>query len=75
MSDDQREREPLRDQADNPPEHGTRSDLGGTSEGSTPIAPGDVAVERAGAVAERDGNAGGAPADPLSDVDHPTADE
>jgi len=73
MSDDQREREPLRDQADNPPEQGVRSDIAGTSEGSTPVAPGEDAVRRAGALTE---HGGGAPDDnPLSDVEHHTADE
>lgn len=33
MSDDQRERHPLRDQADNPPEDGLRSDHAGTGGG------------------------------------------
>jgi hypothetical protein len=74
MSDDQREREPLRDQGDNPPEAGVRSDLGATSTGSDPVAPGGASVGRIDDRAES--GSGDAPArDPLADVQHPTADE
>jgi hypothetical protein len=40
MSDDTREREPLRDRADNPAEAGTRSDHAGTGAGLAGPAPG-----------------------------------
>ena len=40
MTDDQREREPLRDRADHPPEAGTRSDQAGTGTGVIGPAPG-----------------------------------
>ena len=40
MSDDTREREPLRDRADNPTEAGTRSDHAGTGATSAGVAPG-----------------------------------
>jgi hypothetical protein len=40
MSDDTREREPLRDRADNPAEAGTRSDHAGTGASSAGVAPG-----------------------------------
>ena len=40
MSDDTREREPLRDRADNPAEAGTRSDHAGTGATSAGVAPG-----------------------------------
>ena len=40
MSDDTREREPLRDRADNPAEAGTRSDHAGTGTAPTGVAPG-----------------------------------
>ena len=74
MSDDQREREPLRHQADNPPDDGTRKAVGGSSEGSVPMGPGGDAGRRADDVVEPAG--GGAPdANPLADVTHPTADE
>jgi hypothetical protein len=74
MSDDQREREPLRHQADNPPDDGTRKAIGGSSEGSAPMGPGGEAAERARDVVEP--GQGEAPArDPLADVEHPTADE
>ena len=74
MSDDTREREPLRDQGDNPPEAGVRSDLGGTSGGTDPVAPG---AENVGRIDDQaDSGSGDAPArDPLADVEHPTADE
>jgi hypothetical protein len=85
MADDLRERNPIRDQGDNPPEDGVRSDIGGTSEsgggprsgGATGVAPGGQAVERADDRADGGGAAGAgeAPRDPLSDVEHPTADE
>ena len=39
MSDDLRERTPLRDQADNPDEAGTRSDRGASGGGATGIPP------------------------------------
>ncbi len=75
MSDDQREREPLRDQGDNPPEAGVRSDLGGTSGGDAPVAPGGANVDRVAEQTEPgDGGAAG-PRDPLAGVEHPTADE
>ena len=74
MSDDTREREPLRNQGDNPPEAGVRSDLGGTSDGSTPVAPGSANVSRIDDQAES--GSGDAPArNPLAEVEHPTADE
>ena len=75
MSDDQREREPLRDQGDNPPEAGVRSDLGGTSEGSAPVAPGAANVSRTGDQTESGSGEAGWRRDPLADVQHPTADE
>jgi hypothetical protein len=74
MSDDQREREPLRDRGDNPPEAGVRSDLGGTSEGSSPVAPGAANVSRIDEQAES-GSGEAGPRDPLADGQHPTADE
>jgi len=37
LSDDTRDREPLRDRADNPPEAGIRSDLGGTGTGASGV--------------------------------------
>lgn len=78
MADDLREREPLRDQGDNPPEEGIRSDIGGTSRGGS-VAPGGAAVERADDEMEPASDAGtsgtGGRANPLSDVEHPTADE
>lgn len=46
MSDDLREREPLRDQADFPPEEGTRSDHAGTGTGTTGPAPAGGDPER-----------------------------
>ena len=74
MSDDTREREPGRLLGDNPPEAGVRSDLAGTSEGSEPVAPGAENVERIDRQAES--GSGDAPvANPLADVEHPTADE
>ena len=74
MSDDTREREPLRDQGDNPPEAGIRSDLGGTSDGGDPVAPGAANVSRIDDQVES--GRGEAPAaNPLADVEHPTADE
>ena len=74
MSDDTREREPLRNQGDNPPEAGVRSDMAGTSEGSAPVAPGAADVSRIDDQAEA--GSGHAPAiNPLADVEHPTADE
>jgi hypothetical protein len=76
MSDDQREREPLRDQGDNPPEAGVRSDLGGTSSGDATVAPGGADVDRIEEQAEPgDAKAGAGAHDPLADVEHPTADE
>ncbi len=73
MSDDLRERDPIRDQGDNPPEDGIRSDHGGTGAGPGGVAPGGPSIERA----ERRSTSGGhEPArDPLADVEHPTADE
>ena len=47
LSDDTRDREPLRDRADNPPEEGTRSDLGGTGSGASGVSPGGEAVRDA----------------------------
>jgi hypothetical protein len=76
MSDDQREREPLRDQGDNPPEAGVRSDLGGTSSGDATVAPGGANVQRIDQQAEPgEGEGEGEARDPLAHVDHPTADE
>ena len=46
MSDDLREREPLRDRADNPPEDGTRSDQAGTGFGTAGPAPAGGDPER-----------------------------
>ena len=46
MSDDLREREPLRDRADHPPEAGTRSDQAGTGTGVTGPAPAGGDPER-----------------------------
>jgi hypothetical protein len=46
MSDDLREREPLRDQMDFPPEEGTRSDQAGTGAGVTGPAPAGGDPER-----------------------------
>ena len=46
MSDDTREREPLRDRADNPAEAGTRSDHAGTGATSAGVAPGGSSPER-----------------------------
>jgi hypothetical protein len=74
MSDDTREREPLRDQGDNPPEAGVRSDLGGTSGGSDPVAPGAANVSRIDDQSESGSGAAEA-RNPLADVQHPTADE
>lgn len=74
MSDDLREREPMRDQGDNPPEDGVRSDVGGSSAGATGVAAGGAAVDRAERVTEPT-DASAAEPDPLSDVKHPTADE
>lgn len=47
LSDDARDREPLRDRADNPSEAGTRSDLGGTGSGASGVSPGGDAVREA----------------------------
>lgn len=46
MSDDLREREPQRDQADDPPEDGTRSDHAGTGTGVAGPAPAGGDPER-----------------------------
>lgn len=46
MSDDLREREPQRDQADHPPEAGTRSDHAGTGAGVAGPAPAGGDPER-----------------------------
>ena len=80
MADDQRERHPLRDQGDNPPEDGTRSDLAGSSASSGGVAPGGGAINRADQRAESSGSGGdtagaGRDTDPLAHVEHPTADE
>jgi hypothetical protein len=48
MSDDTREREPLRDRADNPAEAGTRSDHAGTGAASSGVAPGGQATSAGG---------------------------
>lgn len=48
MSDDTREREPLRDRADNPAEAGTRSDHAGTGATSAGVAPGGQATSAGG---------------------------
>ncbi len=75
MSDDLRERQPNRDQADLPPADGVRSDYGGSSEGSAPVAPGGAAVDRADARIGGERESREQPADPLADVKHRTADE
>jgi hypothetical protein len=54
LSDDARDREPLRDRADNPPEAGTRSDLGGTGTGDSGASPGGDAAVREAAVQTQD---------------------
>ena len=46
MTDDEREREPQRDQMDFPPEEGTRSDQAGTGAGVTGPAPAGGDPER-----------------------------
>ena len=76
MSDDLRERQPERDLGDNPPEDGIRSDVGATSTAGG-VAAGGPAVGRADARIEAADTTSGdkAPRDPLSDVEHPTADE
>lgn len=48
MSDDTREREPLRDRADNPAEAGTRSDHAGTGATSAGVAPRGQATSAGG---------------------------
>jgi hypothetical protein len=73
MSDDLREREPIREQGDNPPHDGVRTDHAGSSEGPTPVAPGGDSVERAQDRMTGDGG-GDRPKDPLANVEHPTAD-
>ena len=78
MSDDTREREPLRNQGDNAPDRGLRSDTGGSSDGPAPIAAGGKAVDRIGdrvEGAQGDGDDAAAPADPMRDAPHPTLDE
>lgn len=54
LSDDVRDREPLRDRADNPPEAGTRSDLGGTGSGTSGASPGGDAAVREAALPTQD---------------------
>jgi hypothetical protein len=54
LSDDTRDREPLRDRADNPPEAGTRSDIGGTGSGASGATPGGDAAVRETAVRTQD---------------------
>lgn len=59
-SDDTREREPLRDQADFPAEEGVRGDLAGTSASVAGVAPGgDVVQETAERTEEVDPHAPG----------------
>jgi hypothetical protein len=72
MSDDLRERQPARDLGDNPPESGTRSDVG-ASGGDGPAAPGPVVARTEQVATDTDDDA--TPVDPLADVEHPTADE
>ncbi len=82
MADDLREREPTRDQGDNPPENGIRSDIGGTGGSGGGVAAGNESVSGGTAVRRADArmtpaessSSGEAPPDPLDDVDHPTAD-
>ncbi len=73
MSDDLRERQPLRDRADNPPESGLRSDNAGSGSAASGAAPGGAQAEPATRSTETGSNQ--APPDPLADVDHPSADE
>jgi hypothetical protein len=74
MTDDQRERQPRRDQGDNPAEDGTRSDHAGSSgEGGSSVAPGGQAVRRAETRSEPDDDAT-RDLDPLGDVEHPAPD-
>ena len=54
MSDDTREREPLRDRAENPAGAGTRSDHAGTGATSAGVAPGGSGQERDMALPARD---------------------
>ncbi len=54
LSDDTREREPLRDRADTPPDDGIRSDLGGTGSGAAGVSPGNDAAVRERAVVGQD---------------------
>ena len=54
MSDDTREREPLRDRADNPAEAGTSSDHAGSGATSAGAAPGGSQQERDMAVRAQD---------------------
>ncbi len=81
MADDLRERQPDRDLGDNPPEDGIRSDIGASAgaggAGSGGVAAGGPAIRRAAnRVADAGTDEGGEPPrDPLSDVEHPTADE
>ncbi|HVL54336.1 MAG TPA: hypothetical protein VM344_08765 [Vitreimonas sp.] len=73
MTDDQLDQQPpIHQQGDNPPEDGTRSDIGASAPAG--VAPGGRAVRRAEDRVE-DGGAEDAPRDPLDDVEHPTADE
>ncbi len=75
MSDDLRERQPERDLGDNPPEDGIRSDVGGTAT-TGGVAAGGPAISRANARIEgTDSGGGGEAPDPLSEVEHPTADQ
>lgn len=79
MADDLREREPTRAQGDNPAAAGVRGDIAGTSGPAGGVAPGGAAVDRAEdrteSAGSSSGSAGAGSADPLRDVEHPTADE
>lgn len=54
LSDDTRDREPLRDRADNPPEAGIRSDHAGTGTNAAGAAPGGDEAVRDTAVQAQD---------------------
>ena len=54
LSDDTRDREPLRDRSDIPEEEGTRSDLAGSGAGPAGVAPGGSEAVRETAVRAQD---------------------
>jgi hypothetical protein len=54
LSDDTRDREPLRDRADHPPEEGTRSDNAGTGTTAAGASPGGSEAVRESAVRAQD---------------------